>query len=241
MKIKFEELLNWLKTEDKKGKTTKDNNVVPTQDFVLFEEIICEKCTAEQIYRIANLGLKSTNIKKLANAIIARKDPKYNYMFAKDIPGADIRAHAQAIIESKDSEYNYMFAKDIPGADIKAHAQAIIESKDPLYNYKFAKDIPGADIKAHAQAIIESKDPLYNYMLAKDIPGADILAHAQVIQKFSREKVNSKLMLDEINSFLKSEYNTKFLFDENGYPTEIVPIIDVPKIHANMNNFLVIK
>ncbi len=200
MEIKFEELIRWLKAEDQKRKTIKDNNVVPTQDFVLLEETICEECTAEQIYRIANLSLKSTNIKKLANAIIARKDLRYNYCFANDIPGADIRAHGRVIIESKDPEWNYVFARDIPGADVLAHGQVIIESKDPIWICLFAMDIPGADVLAHAQAI---------YKFSKDDKTAD-----------------SRFMLNSLNSHLKSEDNTRLLFDYNGCPIEIVPIID---------------
>ncbi len=170
MKIKFEELFILLRAEDKKGQRTIDSKVEPTQNFVRLEEKLCEECTAEQIYKIAKLGLRSTNIKKLAKAIIARKDPFDNYMFAEDIPGVDIRAHGQVVIESKDPQYNYVFARDIPGADVLAHAQAI---------YKFSKD----------------------------------------------DKTAGSL-LNLLNSYLKSEYNTELLFDDNGCPIEIDPIID---------------
>ena len=44
-------------------------------------------------------------------------------------------------IESKSLEFNYMFAKDIKGADIKAHANVILENKGVWYNYYFAKYI----------------------------------------------------------------------------------------------------
>ena len=71
MKIKFEELFILLRAEDKKGQRTIDSKVEPTQNFVRLEEKLCEECTAEQIYKIAKLGLRSTNIKKLAKAIIA--------------------------------------------------------------------------------------------------------------------------------------------------------------------------
>lgn len=200
MKIKFEELIILLRAEDKKGQRTKDSNVEPTQNFVRLEEKLCKECTAEQIYIIAKLSLRSTNIKKLAKAIVARKDPFNNFMFAQDIPGVDIRAHGQVVVESKDPQYNYWFANEIPGADIGAHGQAIIESKDPKWNYVFARDIPGADVLAHAQAI---------YKFSKDDKTAD-----------------SRVMLNSLNSHLKSEYNTELLFDDNGCPIEIDPIID---------------
>ena len=197
MKIKFEELIILLRAEDKKGQRTKDSKVEPTQTFALLEEKLCEECTAEQIYKIAKLSLRSTSIKKLANAIIARKDPLDNFIFADEIPGADVLAHGQAIIESKDPKWNYVFARDIPGAVISAHGQAVIESKDPEYNYMFAK-----------------------------IKGVDVLAHAQAIYKFSKDDKTADSMLNLLNSYLKSEYNTRLLFDDNGCPIEIDPIID---------------
>ena len=181
MKIMFEELIEWLYKEDLKHMTTKNGLINATQDFALLEEIICEKCTPKQIYHIAKLGLKSTNINKLAQAIIKSKDPLYNYLFAKNIDKADIKAHEQVVIDSKDPEYNYYFASDIIGADIKAHGQVVIESKNPKYNYYFARNVVGTDIKAHGQVVIESKNPEYNYYFARDVVGADIKAHGQVV------------------------------------------------------------
>lgn len=141
MKIMFEELIEWLYKEDLKHMTTKNGLINATQDFALLEEIICEKCTPKQIYHIAKLGLKSTNINKLAQAIIKSKDPLYNYLFAKNIDKADIKAHEQVVIDSKDPEYNYYFASDIIGADIKAHGQVVFESKNPTFIFWFKKTI----------------------------------------------------------------------------------------------------
>ena len=181
MKIIFEELIEWLEKEDSKNVTTEKGSIKVTQDFALLEEIICEKCSSKQIYLIAELGLKSTNIKKLGQAVIDSKDPKYNYLFAKNINKADIKAHEQAVIDSKDPEYNYYFASDINSSDINAHGQIVIDSKNLEYNYYFARDVVGADVKAHGQVVLESKNPEYNYYFARDVVGADVKAHGQVV------------------------------------------------------------
>ena len=191
MKIMFEELIEWLYKEDLKHMTTKNGLINATQDFALLEEIICEKCTPKQIYYIAKLGLKSTNINKLAQAIIKSKDPLYNYLFAKNIDKADIKAHEQVVIDSKDPEYNYYFASDIIGADIKAHGQVVIESKNPEYNYYFARDVVGADIKAHGQVVFESKNPTFIFWFKKTIKSDTF--------QFPEESVSGNAISDDVD------------------------------------------
>lgn len=64
----------------------------------------------------------------------------WNYKFAKEVKGADVKAHEKAIIESKNLEWNYNFAKDVKGADVKAHGNVVIESKNLEWNYNFLDD-----------------------------------------------------------------------------------------------------
>jgi hypothetical protein len=75
------------------------------------------------------------------------------------------------IINSGDPELNYIFVRDVKGADVRAHGQAIINSGDPKWNYLFAEGVKGADVKAHEQVVfkygnqIESElESLDNYL-----------------------------------------------------------------------------
>ncbi|MDD6244485.1 MAG: hypothetical protein PUB03_02350 [bacterium] len=52
----------------------------------------------------------------------------YNYKFASDVKGANVRAHGQVIINSGSIEYNEKF-KLIEGSDIDTHVAAINNTK----------------------------------------------------------------------------------------------------------------
>lgn len=108
---------------------------------------------------------------------------------------AEVQAAADKILKSKDPRWNYLFACNIKGADIKAHGQVVIDSKDPRWNYDFACNIKGADVKAHGQVVIDSKAPEWNYYFACDIEGADVKAHEKIYnpQKTKIEKLNELL------------------------------------------------
>ena len=71
----------------------------------------------------------------------------------------DISVFEQIVLASNDPQWNYQFAKNIPGADMKKHEQVVLESLDPKWNYYYAKNIPGADIEAHAKVIHECTEP----------------------------------------------------------------------------------
>lgn len=43
-----------------------------------------------------------------------------------------MQKHGQVIIDSNDVVLNYLFARDVNGADIEAHKKLILESKDKM-------------------------------------------------------------------------------------------------------------
>ena len=69
---------------------------------------------------------------------------------------------------SKNALYNYYFAKEIDGADIKLHEQAIIECGDPAYAIEFAENISGADINALGSVILKSGTANYIERLSEE-------------------------------------------------------------------------
>lgn len=151
-------LIEFLKLEDNKKIIQTENNqtiIVPTEQFKFLEDIICKRCTPAEIFYIAKLGLISSDVSKLGQAIIQSKNLKYNYLFARYIKGADIQGHAEVIINSKNLRCNRLFAENIPGANIEAHEAIILEAKDPKESLLFAKYVKRADIISHANIIIE--------------------------------------------------------------------------------------
>jgi len=84
---------------------------------------------------------------------IACKYPRYAYLFARDIPGANIKycqEHA-----CKKPKYACWFADNIPGADIKYCQENAC--KDHRWAYFFALYVPGADLNYCLEACKEKK------------------------------------------------------------------------------------
>ena len=71
--------------------------------------------------------------------------------------GINIKQNEKIVLECKNS-WCFYFARDIPGADIKAHEQAILEIKNPHYSFWFARDIVRANIEEHFKVILNSGD-----------------------------------------------------------------------------------
>ena len=117
---------------------------------------------------------------EIEREILESDNPRLNYEYAKNFK-CDVTEHSKIVALSKDLELNYLFARDIEGADVSFNALIIMSSKDPYYNYIFARDVKGADIKEHAKIVIDSMDPKINFLFMRDIVGCKLKDHYNVI------------------------------------------------------------
>ena len=134
------------------------------------------------IYRVAYELQDLYPTQNLLDNILQSKDPRYNWLCAKNIKDVDRTAHCQEVVASRDSYYNYCCARDVESADIQAHGQVIIDNKNPRLNYMYARDIKGANMLRHGQVLLESKHPKWNFEFAKNVKGADKYAHGTVVK-----------------------------------------------------------
>lgn len=114
------------------------------------------------------------------SVILEDGNSQYNYLFARNVEGADKKSHSLFVANDGDLTYNYLFAKDVKGIDILPHEEVILNSLDASYNYLFARDVEGADILAHGDIVIRVGTPKENFMFARDIPGCDFEKHEKV-------------------------------------------------------------
>lgn len=67
-----------------------------------------------------------------------------------------------AVMLSGSLEYNYLFARDVKGADVTMHEKVILAALDADYSRKFI-EIPGSDYDAHCKVIfMEDRDRIKN-------------------------------------------------------------------------------
>lgn len=73
----------------------------------------------------------------------------------------EFKQMCQNVINTNDAELNYIFARNVEGADVKKHGEVVLRSKDPSLNYLFATEVVGADIEAHKEVIAQSGDKFF--------------------------------------------------------------------------------
>ena len=71
-----------------------------------------------KMYEIAN-KLRGAGCKKIEDAIVKQRSPLYSYLYAKNIPGADILEHQGVVLFHGTCEETSQFARDIEQADMK--------------------------------------------------------------------------------------------------------------------------
>ena len=148
---------------------------LPIETIRNYIELAKKEKNAELAYELACLVdvLSPKDKRDLELAVIRAKDPKFSYLFARDIPGAHIRNHEQVIMDAKDLFYVCEFACDVFGARIEKLQQLIFDSKDPKYAYLFAYYVDRASVKKLETIVVESQDPTYIRKFMYDIENSN--------------------------------------------------------------------
>lgn len=121
-------------------------------------------------------------VKKLAQGIIASKDPSYMFYFARDIINAPIDSLARAIFKTKSTLHIYFMATLKKGSiSLSEYAKELIKNtKTPestrhllMFSQDFHQELSSDTIIEITQTICDFGEPLtiINYM--RDIPGID--------------------------------------------------------------------
>ena len=140
-----------------------------TEELYTLVDILIEQNNLEYIYKTSlRLQNKACN-KKLIDAIIASKDPKYMYFCVRDNKKIDSTIFVEPLLATKNYEYIINFAINAHGLDqktINKIANAIIESNIPKYIFTFARDVKNAPIWELTNAIIATKNAEYIWYFA---------------------------------------------------------------------------
>lgn len=103
--------------------------------------------------RLAQAGLAVSE----CEAKVLRYGSEFDaYIFAKNVPGADVAACQKRVLEGKSGQVLGFFAQGIDGADIEALQLRILEVGNGLDSVHFGLTVPKADIQAlylHAKMV----------------------------------------------------------------------------------------
>lgn len=109
--------------------------------------------------------------------IIERGTALTAYMFASDIPDADIEALQRVVIERGSAEDIRLFARDIPKADAEFMLDSILERGDALSLSLYAVNTEGRlsedGFRRLQQKVLDTGDSSTLYFFATCVPGAD--------------------------------------------------------------------
>lgn len=100
--------------------------------------------SAKESYEFAVNNYKFVNendFSKLQSSVLS--SPKYSYLFAKNVPGADIKKLQESVLPYPVT--SAVFAMFVSGADIKELQKSA--SSNPKASCLFALCVPGADVK----------------------------------------------------------------------------------------------
>ena len=135
-----------------------------------------------------------------------------------DKNSAEFKQICQNVIDTNNAELNYLFARNVEGADVKKHGEVVLRSKDPSLNYLFATEVVGADIEAHKDVIAQSGDKFFLQKLIYETTPIDELELWLEAWGYMRNKndgdVTKMLSKQEVlNLFLYYKLNilTKYL------------------------------
>ena len=93
--------------------------------------------SAELAYEIA--CNEEVGRKRAEEIVLKIANPKFNYLFARDIPNANVNAHQNVLISRKAYSELCDFAGDVADADVFGIMDIILATKNPELAYKFAK------------------------------------------------------------------------------------------------------
>lgn len=93
-------------------------------------------------------------IRKLIKIVVDSEDAELNYELAKSgLDFIDTKEHARAVIDSGNVDYNYLFALNVPDADVRAHGEVVMEYGSAYENSEFITYVRGADVEKHREII----------------------------------------------------------------------------------------
>lgn len=130
----------------------------------LCSRIILEDDSALAYFFAAEFRFQTYRMQQI---IIEKRDPKYVFLFARDIENCDIRALQQIVIDSKDIKYICKFACFVPSADKKPLEDIIVRSKNVKYAHMLLKHVKTSDVNKFKSIILRSRKPRYLFELAK--------------------------------------------------------------------------
>lgn len=129
-----------IKEEDKIRRKT----VFDTFKLFLLEE---KNINLELIYQFSKKvsnKMSDLNFIDLEQAIINSGSPKYNFLYAKDVIGADITKHSKVVLDSKDPEYNFLFETQKLACDnvyLNKHLDVLISLNNVEYCAAYIRSV----------------------------------------------------------------------------------------------------
>ena len=130
---------------------------------------------------------RSENLEKLQNEIIGSNDSALAYFFTTEFNYKPHRMQ-KIILDNKNAKYAFLFAQNIPNADIKALQKVVVGSGEIKYIYKFACFVKGADRRKLQSIILKSKNVKGAHTLLKNVEGAKVEKFKDIILDSGRPR-----------------------------------------------------
>lgn len=154
--------------------------------------------------RLSYLFMKNVsgvNKKVHTNIVLSSNDPDLIYNTAK-IKGVNTHLLEGAILSFNSPYYSYLYARDIPSANVLSHESVVVNESDEvygdLYKYHFATDVRDANLKALGESVLNS-GPNINFFFARDVKDGLLLEHINRV-KSDKELYDKLISIIKVKS-----------------------------------------
>ena len=72
-----------------------------------------------------------------------------NKEFYKNGKSAEFESYEKLVLNNQRPDENYIFAREVKGADPIAHGKVVLEYGDEKINFLYGMDVAGCDVDAH--------------------------------------------------------------------------------------------
>lgn len=152
----------------------------------------------------------------MQKVVLDKKDAKYAFIFAQNVPNADVKALQNIVIDSKKIKYITKFACFVKQADRKQLESIIVKSKNVKYAHMFLKHVKGADASKFKTIIINSGKPRYLFELAKHLTSPDDISLIEDLIIEAKSFTYMRLMAEKIKRANVEKLEQAVLATDNG-------------------------
>ena len=180
----------------------------------------------------------SKDTENMQKIIIKNKDYKYSYLFAKNIPEADVKKLQEIVIKSNKMDFVAKFACFVKNSNSNHIQKIIAKSQNTKAAYMLMRFFKKVNLSLFKDFIFKSKKPRYIFEYCKKTKNIDEIKEGQNLILNSNSYTYMRLFAQHIELADVSLFDNEIILRDNEYELfKYISYVDKSKL-KNMRIFL---